>query len=69
MRLPMRFKGSGTISPKKREDELREKYLDPHGKALSPKYLYLQARLEAVEKAIVKFCGDVVLKEVMLSYN
>ncbi len=53
----------------KRENVLKQKFLDAQHQQLQPQYQYLQHRLKAIEKAIVKFLGKAELKKIIDLYE
>ena len=53
----------------KRQDELKQKFVDAKGEALHPQYLYLQNRLAAIEGAIKYFLGPTELKKIELLFE
>lgn len=53
----------------KEQDGVREKFLDANSGILKSDYLYLQCRLEAIEKAISYFLGVKDLAAIQASYE
>ena len=53
----------------KRQDELKQKFVDDKAQALHPQYLYLKNRLAAIEEAIKHFLGPVELKKIESLYE
>ena len=54
---------------KKEQEALPLKFLDLRRKTLNPRYVYLQSRLKAVEKAIVQFLGRPALGQTKSLYE
>lgn len=53
----------------KRENVLKQKFLDARHQQLQPPYQYLQQRFKAIEKAIVTFLGKAELKKIADLYE
>ena len=48
----------------KKQDELKQKFVDDKGDQMHPQYLYLKNRMSAVEAAIKYFLGPAELKKI-----
>ncbi len=54
---------------KKQQEALTQKFCDPKTRKINPQYLYLQIRLQAVEKTIVRLLGSASLKKIKALYE